>query len=41
MEDPLGGYCVASHIWDGKWSVIKGKFKTKKEAQDWLNNYTK
>ena len=39
IEDPLGGYCVASHICESTWTIIKGRFETKRDAQNWMNNY--
>ena len=39
LQDPLGGWCVASHINESTWSIIKGKFDTMRNAQAWLNRY--
>ena len=39
LEDPLGGWCIASHITGTTWTIIRGQFKTMKSAQAWLANY--
>jgi hypothetical protein len=39
LQDPLGGWCVASHIHGSLWSIIEGKIDTKRNAQAWLNRY--
>jgi len=39
LQDPLGGWCVASHINGSLWSIIEGKIDTKRNAQAWLNRY--